>query len=901
MRGPNYWSVNKHKLIVMQLDIAELEDRPTDTIKGFGSRLEKMFPGMYDHYCSKGRPGGFFDRVHEGTWMGHVVEHIALELQTLAGMTCSFGRTRGTGEAGVYNVIFEYTEEACGKYAAKAAVRIAEALVSGKSYSIDEDIEELTALREESALGPSTAAIVEEAEKRGIPVGRTGSGSRILLGHGIHQQKMEATIAGTTSSIAVEIACNKGETKKLLDDAGVPVPKGYPVKRLEALEEAISEIGFPIVIKPLDGNHGKGATINITTLSQAKEAFRIAQKFSPKVIVEKYVTGYDYRFLVVNYKLVAVAKRTPAAVTGDGVSTIMQLVDRENCNPARGTGHDKVLTKITIDEGTKALLKENGLSLNSVPKRNEVVYLKHTANLSTGGTSTDVTDLVHPYNVFLAERIARIIGLDICGIDIIAPEVETPLDKNGGAVLEVNAAPGLRMHLAPSEGTPRNVAAPILDMLFPANAPAAIPLVAVTGTNGKTTTTRLVAHMAKTVGFKTGFVTTDGIYVNDRVIRSGDCTGPKSAETLLRDPGAEFAVLECARGGILRSGLGFSKCDIGIVTNVASDHLGIKGINTLDEMAHVKSVIAESVCEDGYAVLNADDDLVYGMRERVRSKVALFSLKPENARIKSHCKDGGIAATIEKGCIVIIDGKKKISFGDVKSMPLAFGGAAAFMIQNIMAAVVTGYVSGFPTEMIKEALATFIPSPQLTPGRMNIFEFGEFKVLLDYAHNAAGLEALGDFLSRSGAVKKVGIVTGVGDRRDSDIVEVGEQAARMFDEVVIRMDNDMRGRTQKEMESLVRDGINKVNPEMPVKVIPGTAEALRYSVENASKGTIITICCEKVQETISIITKLQAEFEVKAAASKGSRWSGAAARSEGKTAPGNATAEKLKKVTKATY
>ena len=899
MRGPNYWSVSRHKLIVMRLDIGELEERPTDTIRGFGSRLEKLFPGMHEHYCSKGRPGGFFERVQEGTWMGHVVEHIALELQTLAGMQCSFGRTRGTGTRGIYNVILEYTEEACGKYAAKAAVRIAEALVSGSRYDIGRDIDELCALREECALGPSTAAIVEEAVKRGIPVTRLGSASRILLGHGVHQKKMEATIAGTTSSIAVELACNKAETKIVLNDAGIPVPTGVAVKHISELEDAVRELGFPVVVKPVDGNHGKGATINIATLSQAREAFQAASRFSAKVLVERYIKGFDFRFLVINYKLVAVAKRTPASVIGDGVSTIRQLIDRENCNPERGTGHDKVLTKIIIDDSTHDVLAERGLSLRSVAKRDEVVYLKHTANLSTGGTSTDVTDLVHPHNAALAERIARIVGLDICGIDIMAPDIETPLSKNGGAVLEVNAAPGLRMHLAPSEGTPRNVAGPILDMLFPGDAPSSVPLVAVTGTNGKTTTTRLLAHMAKTVGFKTGFVTTDGIYVNDQLVRSGDCTGPKSAETLLSDPGVEFAVLECARGGILRSGLGFSKSDIGIVTNVAADHLGIKDIETLDDMAHVKSVIAESVAEEGYAILNADDDLVYGMRERVKSNVALFSLKADNPRIRSHCKEGGIAVSIEKGCIVVFDGKRKINYGDVKSIPLAFGGAATFMVQNIMAAVAAGHVSGFPVESVKEALATFIPSPQLTPGRMNIFEFGDFSVLLDYAHNAAGLEALGDFLDRSGAKTKVGVITGVGDRRDRDIIEIGERAARMFDEIVIRMDSEMRGRSYDDMASLIREGIEVVDPRMPVKVIPDIAAAIKYAVANASKGTIITVCCEKVNETIDIITDIQSAYEVKAVA--GSRWAGGAVHPSEGAPRTNGALEKPKKATRSAY
>jgi cyanophycin synthetase len=859
MRGPNFWSVKRHKLIVLKVDIGYLEDRPTNKLRGFRGRLEKMFPGMYEHQCSVGEPGGFFKRVEEGTWMGHVVEHIAIELQVLAGMDCGFGRTRGTGERGVYNVIFSYEVEECGRYAAKAAVRIAQALVSGEAYSVEKDIEELCELREKYGLGPSTAAIVAEAEKRGIPYGFFGSGSRLVLGYGVNQKKIEATVSGNTSSIAVDIASNKGETKRLLESFGVPVPEGRAIFDLEDLKEAIEDYGYPLVIKPLDGNHGKGATVNIRTMMQAIDAFRQAKKVSQRLVVERHINGFDFRFLVVNYKVVAVAKRTPAAVTGDGKCTVRQLIDRENFSPVRGNGHGKVLTRIGIDDATHAVLSSQGYTIDSVIPRNKVVFLKATANLSTGGTSTDVTDEVHPYNVFLAERVARIIGLDICGIDIIAPDVANPFSKNGGAVLEVNAAPGLRMHLAPSEGAPRNVAAPVLDMLFPEGSSATIPVVAVTGTNGKTTTTRLIAHMAKTAGLKAGFVTTDGIYVEDKLIKKGDCTGPLSAEAILRDPGVEYAVLECARGGILRSGLGFSKCDVGIVTNVASDHLGLKDIHTLDDMARVKAVIAESVSPGGVAVLNADDDRVYEMRGRVSSRVALFSLDPSNPRLKSHCKEGGLAVTIENGFVMLYDGKKKVSFGEVKKIPVTFSGAALFMVQNVLAAVITGYSSGLHTDAIRQALVTFTPSPKLTPGRMNIFNFHHFNVLLDYAHNRAGLEALSGYLERSGAKVKVGIVTGVGDRREEDIEEVGEQAAKMFDEIIIRMDDDLRGRTADEMAALVKKGIRKVSAKIPVKVIPGTAEAIRYAVDNATKGALITVCCEKVRETIRIISDLQHE------------------------------------------
>ena len=868
MRGPNYWSIRRHKLIVMKIDLEEMEDLPSNKIDGFADRLEKMFPSMYAHECSENKPGGFFHRVREGTWMGHVIEHVALEIQTLAGMDTGFGRTRTTGEHGVYNVVFSYEEEKVGIYAAKSAVRICEALAKNETYDLAEDIQTMREIREDERLGPSTGSIVDEAKARGIPWIRLNRHSLVQLGYGVNQKRIQATVSSTTSNIAVEIACDKEETKNLLEAASIPIPRGTIIYDEDDMERAIKRIGYPIVLKPVNGNHGRGATINIQNWEQAVEALAVAKKISRGVICEKFITGFDFRLLVINYKLVAAAKRTPACVIGDGKSTIKQLIDAVNSDPRRGYGHEKVLTAIKLDEMTLNILKDKNLSLDDIIAKDEILYLKKTANLSTGGTSTDVTDIVHPYNVFMAERIAKIIGLDICGIDIMAPDLSSPIKENGGAVLEVNAAPGFRMHIAPAEGLARNVAEPVIDMLYPPGSSARIPIIAVTGTNGKTTTTRLMAHIVKTMGHKVGFTTTDGIYVQNRMLEQGDCTGPVSAEFVLKDPTVDFAVLECARGGILRAGLGFHKCDIAIVTNVAADHLGLKDINTLEDMARVKAVVPESVMPDGYAILNADDDLVYNMRKGLDCNIALFSLDENNPRIIEHCNKGGLAAIVENGYVTICKGTWRIRVDKVVNIPLTFSGKAIFMIQNILPTLIAGFLRNFKIEDLRLALETFIPSPTQTPGRMNLFQFKNFQVMVDYAHNTAGFQAIGKFLEKIEASPKIGIIAGVGDRRDEDIYNLGKQAAHMFDKIIIRQDKNLRGRSEQEIIDLMLKGIAEIDANKLEKVIPTEKEAIDYVLKNAKKGAFITICSDVVPDALEQIMQYKEredKFEITAA------------------------------------
>ncbi len=859
MRGPNYWSVRRHKLIVMVLDLQEMEESPTNKVDGFGDRLKAMFPSMYSHRCSEGCEGGFFMRVDDGTWMGHVIEHIALEIQTLAGMDTGFGRTRGYGEEGVYNVVFSYMEEKVGRYAAKAAVRICEALISGETYDLSEDIQEMREIREEERLGPSTGSIVEEAVSRGIPWIRLNKYSLCQLGYGANQKRIQATVTSETSNIGVEIACDKEDTKYLLEQAEVQVPRGEIIRRERSLEEACRYVGYPLVVKPVNGNHGRGITVDINNYEDALVAFKAAQEISRSVIIEKYITGDDYRLLVINNVLVAAAKRTPAHVVGDGTSTIQELVDEVNKDPRRGYGHEEVLTMIKINDLSLTLIAAKGYTLETVLEKDEVMILKDTANLSTGGTAEDVTDIVHPANVFMAERISKIIDLDICGIDVMTSDISKPLSETGGAVLEVNAGPGFRMHLAPTEGLPRNVAAPVIDKLFPPGSTSRIPIIAITGTNGKTTTTRLIAHMAKMKGYKVGYTTSDGVYIQNRLLMTGDCTGPSSTEFVLKDPTVNFAVLECARGGLLRAGLGFKNCDIGIVTNVAADHLGLKGIHTVEQLAKVKGVIPETVLPDGTTILNADDDLVYAMRKNVDCNVALFSLDENNPRIKAMQKRGGISAIYENGYITLCRGEWKMRVIKAVNVPLTFGGKATFMIQNVLPAVITAYLKGFTLEDMRAALETFIPSASQTPGRLNLFKFKNFQILVDYAHNPAGMRALKQFVDNIEASIKIGIIAGIGDRRVEDNNEMGGIAAEMFDEVIIRQDKRLRGKTEEELIKMLDDGIKMHDPNKKTTIIPSESEAILHAVKNAKQGSLIVLCSDVVPDALDLVKKLKEE------------------------------------------
>lgn len=857
LKGPNIWSIRRTKLIQMRLNLEEMEEFPTNKIEGFRERIEKLMPSLITHRCSEGVQGGFFSRIESGTWMGHVIEHIALEIQTLAGMDTGFGRTRETKTSGTYNVVFSYLEESAGVYAAEESVAIAQALVDNKSYDLENCIQKLREIRESERLGPSTGSIVEEAVSRNIPWIRLGKNSLVQLGYGKNQQRFQATISGLTSSIAVDIACNKELTKVMLGEAAIPVPEGRLVTDEEGLVKVIEKIGFPIVLKPLDGNHGKGSSINVNNYEAALIGLQHAQQYGRKVIVEKYITGYDFRVLVINHKMVAAARRVPAHIVGDGVQNIKDLIDAENKDPRRGYGHENVLTEILIDKDTNELLSKLNYDLYSVPQKGEILYLKSTANLSTGGTSIDVTEMVHPENVMMTERISRIIGLDVCGIDIMAENLTQPLRDSGGAVLEVNAAPGFRMHLAPSEGLPRNVAAPVVDMLYPPGKEFRIPIIAVTGTNGKTTTTRIISHIVKNNGYRVGFTTSDGIYIQNTMLTKGDTTGPISAEFILKDPTVEFAVLETARGGILRSGLGFKNSDIGVLTNIKEDHLGLNDIHTLKDLTRVKRVVLDSVKKTGWAVLNADDEYSMKLANDLHCKVALFSLDEKNPHIEKASKEGKTSCVCEEGFITIKKGDWKIRIERTILIPITMEGKAKFMISNVLAATLACFLYGFKIEDIALALRTFIPSADLTPGRLNVFNFKKFKVLIDFAHNPAGYEAIEDYLKSINSTKKIGIIAGVGDRRDEDIRECGKIAGRMFDYIIIRNEKHLRGRTEDEINSLIIDGIKSADKDVTYEIIPKEIEALKHAMSMAEEGTYITALSDVVSNAIDLVQEYQ--------------------------------------------
>lgn len=865
LRGPNYWSGYWKRLIIMRLDIGDYEKKPTTKIKGFYKRMNSVMPSLYTHGCSYGEDGGFLRRVKEGTWAGHVIEHFALELQTLAGMDVGYGRTRETGERGIYNVVFSYMEEEVGRFAARSAVRLFLDLSEGTDLekikeNIAKDVQEMREIREDVRFGPSTGSIVEEADRRGIPYIRLNDQSLVQLGFGVHQQRIQATVTAKTNMIAVDIAGDKSATKKLLGDMGVPVPKGYRIRELEDLESTIERVGYPVVIKPLDGNHGKGATVGIKNLKDAKIAFAKAKEYSRWVIVETSLSGFDFRALVVNNKLIAVAERTPAHIVGDGKSTIQQLIDKTNSDPRRGYGHENVLTQITIDQQTERLIKAKKYKLETVLPKGEILYLKTTANISTGGTAIDRTDEVHPENVFLFERIAQIVGLDVAGVDIVAPDISTPLTENGGGIIEVNAAPGFRMHLAPSEGIGRNVAEYVVDMLFPPGTPSRIPIFAVTGTNGKTTTTRLIAHILKGSGLTVGFTTTDGTYIQNNQILSGDNTGPVSAQLVLKDPTVQVAVLETARGGIIRAGLGFDNCDVGVVTNIAADHLGLKDVNTLEDLARVKSVIPRCVSSKGHAILNAEDDLVYDMRKLVDGQIALFSMHEDNKRIQRQAERGGISCIYENGYITLLKGQWKVRIEKVSNIPITYNGRAGFMIQNALAAALACFVHGVSIEDIRNGLSTFTTSVAQTPGRLNFVEMGNFTVLMDFAHNPAGLSALQKFINKLPYSVKTGVLSGLGDRRDEDIRESAKLAAETFDRIVIRRGDYLRGRDEEEVFALINQGIKESGREIPIKNIPETKDAIYHALHEAADGELVVILADSVMKDIEIVKQFREEF-----------------------------------------
>jgi len=850
----------------MRLDLENLAESPSNEIPGFYEGLVEALPSLEGHYCSPGCRGGFLMRVREGTMMGHIVEHVALELQELAGMHVGFGRTRETATPGVYQVVIEYQNEEAGRYAGRAAVRLCQSIVDRGRYpkaELEQDIQDLKDFWRDASLGPSTEAIIKEAEKRGIPWMPLVARFLIQLGYGANQKRMQATMSDRTGILGVELACDKEATKRILAANGVPVPRGTVINFLDDLEEAIAHVGgYPIVIKPLDGNHGRGITIDIRNWAEAEGAYELARQVSRSVIVERYYVGRDHRVLVVDGKVIAVAERVPAHVIGDGKSTVLELIEETNQDPNRGEGHDNVLTKIELDRTSYQLLDRQGYTVNSILPKEKICYLRSTANLSTGGIALDRTDEIHPETVWLAQRVVKIIGLDIGGLDIVTTDIGRPLREVDGVIVEVNAAPGFRMHVAPSKGISRNVAGAVMDMLFPNGQSGYIPILSITGTNGKTTTTRLLAHIYKQTGKVVGYTTTDGTYVGDYLVESGDNTGPQSAHVILQDPTVEVAVLETARGGILRSGTGYAFANVGVVLNVSADHLGIGDIETIEQLAHLKSVVAEAVFPNGYAVLNADDRLVAAMAEKTKANIAYFTMNPESELVRKHIQKGGVAAVYENGHLSVVKGDWTHRIERAENIPLTMGGKAPFMIANALAASLAAFVQNVSIEQIRAGLKTFRASVSQTPGRMNLFNLGRYHALVDYAHNAASYEAVGSFVRNWTKGQRIGVVGGPGDRRDEDFITLGKLAANIFDYIIVKEDDDTRGRPRGSANNLIVQGITQIKPDCRYESILDETQAINKALDMAPEGSLVVILPESVSRAIQLIRSRGVQEEI---------------------------------------
>ena len=905
MRGPNYWA--RVPIVRMLVDLGVLEEFPSNTIPGFNEALQALLPTLADHACSLGRRGGFLTRLADGTWLGHVAEHVALELQNLAGTGVHVGKTRGAGAHGRYNVIFEYRDEDVGLEAGRIAVALVNALVAPEDPAVAVDfaaeLERLIRVAERSAFGPSTQAIIDEAVSRDIPWIRLDRHSLVQLGQGIHQQRIRATMTSRTSSIAVDIASDKALTNQLLGSAGLPVPRSETVRTADGAVEAASSIGYPVVVKPLDGNHGRGVCLDLRSEADVRKAFPLALSESRggELVVESYVHGEDHRVLVIGGKMVAIAQRVPAGVTADGTHSVRELVDIENSDPRRGFGHEKVLTKISLGEAATELVEKQGYKLDSVPPAGTRVQLALTGNMSTGGTSIDRTTEAHPENIEIAETAARVVGLDIAGIDFIVPDIAVPVREQGGAIVEVNAAPGFRMHSHPTEGEPQYVARPVIDLLFPRGYDARIPIIAVTGTNGKTTTVRMIAHILKLMGWRVGMTTTDGIVVDGRLIRKGDMSGPRSAQTVLQNPLVDTAVFEVARGGILREGLGYDRNDVAVVTNVTGDHLGLHGIDTIAQLAHVKGVLVDAVPRSGTAVLNADDPLVARMARQSRGNITYFSMQMQKGeeghdRVDGHVGRGGAAMVLQEAedgeLVVLRHASRTMALIYTHLIPATLGGRARMNVANALAAAAAAWAAGAHLNDIRQGLRTFTTSFFQAPGRLNEVDVSGFKVVIDYCHNVDGMRRLTEFVDltmagtngssggRTGAApavsgtaeggdegsepgpvpagsgamggprtgRAIGVIGIPGDRRAEDQHQYGAIAARSFDELIVREDKNLRGRKPGESAANVLQGIGRAREEgarcQHAEMVLDELEAARAAMGQAVPGDFVVICAD---------------------------------------------------------
>jgi len=852
LRGPNYYS--RYLTIFMRLDIGELEDRSSDLVPDIIENLRAAMPTIGEHRCSLGYPGGFLERVGRGTWAGHMVEHVAIELQNLIGFAVGFGKTVDSYEKGIYNVVYRYRDEACGLAAGVEAVDIVERLYNGEKVDIQPVIDRLKEVRDAHMLGPSTGSIVEAAKERDIPYQRlSDENSYIQLGHGHLQQRFQATVTWNSSLIGYGIADDKLWTKQILDDAGIPVPAGQVCHSFEDAQAAVQQIGYPVAVKPLVGNHGRGVTTDVGDEESLREAYDAARHRHESVVVEKYIKGEDHRLLVIDGNLVAAARRRPAHVIGDGKSTLQALIDRENSDPRRGVGHENLLTRIDVDEQTRRLVDQEGLTFDSIIEKDRIVFLKSTANLSTGGTATDITDDVHPEVRYAAERTARLIGLDIIGIDLLAETLAKPLDEQAAAVVEVNAGPGFRMHISPTHGRGRDMGRHVVDMLFsdPENN-GRIPITAVTGTNGKTTTVRLISHLLRHSGRNVGMACTGAIEIDNHVVMRGDYSGPMGAQTVLREPTVEDAVLEVARGGIMRRGLGFDECEVGVLLNIASDHLGERDIHTLDELARCKTVVVDAVRPGGTAVLNAGDERVLEGAQWARGSIIYFTLDPDSRPVRDHVREHGVAFTVSNGNIVMRQGHVEAEVIAVADVPITFGGHARFNIANALAAAAAGHALGLTIGDIQMGLQTFHPTPGQNPGRTNLVEADGIKVLIDYGHNVPALKALDELVKSLQAHRRISVASAPGNRRDEDLTALGAQLAGMHDSLYI-CETDPRGRVPGEAANLLKAGAEGAAGSCSVRIVMDEQDAVEQALDEANEGDLLVLLIDDIDAAIQRI------------------------------------------------
>jgi len=876
--GPNIYA--HFPVIRHVLDLEALEEWPTGRLgNAFIDPLLKLLPGLHEHGCSYNEPGGFVRRLtdDEGTWLGHVMEHVAIELQNVAGSPVTYGRTRSIdGEKGHYNMVFQYLDGEVGHEASRLALQLIHSLLPdelkpadapAQDWDFAEERDTFIRYAQRRAFGPSTASLVKAAEARDIPWIRLNRQSLVQFGHGRYQQRIQATTTGKTSNIGVELASDKEETNGILRDLGLPVPMQRMVNNSSDAKRAAARIGFPVVLKPLAGNHGRGVSINLKTKEEVEVAFDKAREHGRNVIVEGYIEGFDHRLLVVNGKLVAAAKRMPGHVVGNGKSTIEELVAIVNSDPRRGVGHEKVLTRLDFDHQAERLLKKLGYDRNTVPGKDEVVFLRATANLSTGGTAIDVTDIIHPDNREMAERTIKAIGLDIGGVDFLTNDISQSYRETGGGICEVNAGPGFRMHVAPSEGTSRDVAGPVIDMLFPPDTPSRIPIAAITGTNGKTTTSRMLAHILKMSGKTVGLTSTDGVHIDGKLSVPGDMTGPVSANMILRDPSVDAAVLETARGGLLRGGLGYKNCNVAACLNVAADHLGLRGIETLEQLAVVKRVPIE-VATDA-AVLNADDVYCLQMADYTDAKTLCYvTMNPGHSLVKKHIHAGGMAFVLEEGMnghmITIYDHEGSTQLLWTHLIPATIEGRAMHNVQNAMFAAALAYNMGIGLEDIRHGLRTFDSTFFQAPGRTNIYNEHAFKVILDYAHNPAAVTAMCDLVDRfEPAGNRIVVLSAPGDRRDEDIRAIAEIASKHFDYFICRCDDNRRGRGQDEVAVMLKDKLLACGIDAScIEVIPDEQSATAKALEMAQPGDFLLILADNVKRSWKQIIYFNSENRI---------------------------------------